>query len=76
MKFAVALGIAIFGMVLLAAYASTLNAAEAARKASQPAPLLPHKARAKGCPQVPCTDVPASCYMHGGAPTNPECLRD
>lgn len=28
------------------------------------------------CPQLPCTAPPAACFMHGGAPTAPECLQD
>lgn len=37
-----------------------------------------HKAkdRGVGCRQIPCTTPPAACFMHGGAPTAPECLRD
>ena len=37
-----------------------------------------HKAKDRGvyCPQIPCTAPPAACFMHGGAPTAPECLRD
>lgn len=28
------------------------------------------------CPATPCLEVPAACFVHGGAPTAPECLRD
>lgn len=28
------------------------------------------------CKPMPCVDPPLACFMHGGAPTAPECLRD
>jgi hypothetical protein len=63
----------IIAIGLAIVYTSSDHYAE--QQVPQQDPVRKHR-EADACKPVPCTEPPAACFLHGGAPTAPECLRD